>query len=484
MTATQTKKKFNTMLTKYFKAGIYVLTVLIAASCLNSSQKKPGTAESDTVRVALPSARQIEWADAEVGVLIHFDINVFEPSYNWRQAWGYHPDPKIFNPAELDTDQWIKAAKDAGATYAVLVAKHCTGFSLWPTKAHDYSVASSPWRNGKGDIVADFMASCKKYGIKPGIYASAAANGYFKVDNPGLVITGDSMAQKAYNKVVETQLTELWSNYGDLFEIWFDGGVLPKSKGGPDIVPILQKKQPDAIVFQGPYGTKNLIRWVGNEEGLAAYPCWATADSTTKADGTVVVEGLHGNPSAPIWCPGEADAPLRKNSSWEGGWFWKKGQDHMINSREEMMHKYYHSVGRNTNLLIGMVVDTRGLVPDTDVKALKAFGEEIKRRFGTSLAETHAEGSEVVLNFDAPAKINHVVIMEEIAHGERIRKYKVEGMVNGAWKLLAEGESVGHKRIQQFEPAEVSRLRLIIPLSTDTPEIKKLAAYYIKQAGQ
>ena len=475
-----TQKKIRTMNTKYFKTVFFLLVASIAVSCQNTPHRKmEASAEIDTAKVVLPTARQVEWADAEIGVLIHFDINVFEPTYNWREAWGYSPDPKIFNPAELDTDQWIKAAKDAGANYAVLVAKHCTGFSLWPTKAHDYSVASSPWRNGKGDIVADFIASCKKYGIKPGIYASAAANGYFKVDNPGLVITGDSIAQKAYNKVVETQLRELWSNYGDLFEIWFDGGVLPKSKGGPDIIPILQEKQPNAIVFQGPYGAKNLIRWVGNEEGLAAYPCWATADSTTKADGTVVVEGLHGNPNAPIWCPGEADAPLRKNSSWEGGWFWKRGEDHMINSLKEMMHKYDYSVGRNTNLLIGMVVDTRGLVP-ADVKALKAFGEEVKRRFGASLAETHAKGSEVVLKFDAPAKINHVVIMEDIAKGERIRKYKVEGMVNGAWKLLVQGESVGHKRIQQFEPVEASSLRLSITESIALPEIKKLAAYYIE----
>lgn len=461
-----------------FKATFLLAVSFIAFGCENKKEKATSldTAASELV---LPTPRQLEWADAEIGVLISFDINVYEPEYNWRGDWDYNPDTDIFNPTELDTDQWIKAAKGAGANYAVLVAKHCTGFSLWPTEAHDYSVKSAPWRNGKGDIVADFVASCKKYGVKPGIYASSAANGYFKVDNPGLVISGDSIAQKAYNKVVETQLTELWSNYGDLFEIWFDGGVLPKSKGGPDIVPILQEKQPDAVVFQGPYGTKNLVRWVGNEEGLAAYPSWSTADSTTNADGTVVVQGLHGNPDAPIWCPGEADAPLRKNSSWQGGWFWHEGQDHMINSQEEMLHKYYHSVGRNTNLLIGMVVDTKGLVPDTDVKALEAFGDEIKRRFSASLAETAGEGDEIVLDFNTPTEINHVVIMEDISKGERIRKYEVEGKVNGAWKLLAEGESVGHKRIQVFEAAKVSSLRLRIPKSIAPPRIRKFATYNI-----
>ncbi|MDN5204356.1 alpha-L-fucosidase [Fulvivirgaceae bacterium BMA10] len=458
----------------------YLILLIIILGCQNKQNKKVGNSTLQQENLVLPTSKQVEWADAEIGVLIHFDINVYEPEYNWRGDWDYNPDPKIFNPTELDTDQWIQAAKAAGANYAVLVAKHCTGFSLWPTEAHSYSVKSSPWKNGQGDIVADFIASCKKYGVKPGIYASAAANGYFKVDNPGLVITGDSIAQKAYNKVVEMQLTELWSNYGDLFEIWFDGGVLPKSKGGPDIVPILQEKQPDAVVFQGPYGTKNLVRWVGNEEGLAAYPSWATADSTTKADGTVIVEGLHGNPEAPIWCPGEADAPLRKNSSWQGGWFWKEGEDHMINSLDEMIHKYYHSVGRNTNLLIGIVVDTRGLVPDADVKALKAFGDETKKRFDTSLAETVGEGNEVIINFDTPTEVNHIVIMEDIAKGERIRKYNIEGRVNGVWKLLAEGESVGHKRIQEFKVMEVSGIRLSVSESIATPKIKRLAVYHIK----
>ena len=128
------------------------------------------------------------------------------------------------------------AAKAAGATYAVLVAKHCSGFSLWPTKAHPYSVKNTPWRNGQGDIVKDFIASCKKYGLRPGIYASTTANGYLKVDNPGKVVSGDPEEQKKYNEIVKMQLTELWSEYGDLMEVWFDGGVLPPEKGGFDVL--------------------------------------------------------------------------------------------------------------------------------------------------------------------------------------------------------------------------------------------------------
>ena len=265
----------------------------------------------------LPSKVQQQWTDAEIGAMFHFDLQVFEPTYEWRKNWNYNPDLSIFNPKELDTDQWLRAAKAAGVTYAVIVAKHCSGFSLWPTKAHPYSVKNTPWRKGKGDIVKDFIASCKKYGIKPGIYASASTNAYFKVDNPGLVVSGIADEQERYKEVVKTQLTELWSQYGKLFEIWFDGGVLPPDKGGIDMLSLLEKCQLEAIAFQGPYGCATNIRWVGNEDGVAPYPCWARADSATSATGVVEIRGLNGNPEGRFWCPGESDFPLRKNSSFQ-----------------------------------------------------------------------------------------------------------------------------------------------------------------------
>lgn len=155
--------------------------------------------------LVLPTPAQVAWADAEIGVIIHFDLQTFEPTYEFRKRWGYTPDPSIFNPAELDTDQWLATAKAAGATYAVLVAKHCSGFSLWPTTAHGYSVASSPWRGGTGDIVADFIRSCAKFGIRPGIYASASCNAYLRVDNPGKVLTSDPAFLARYNASMELQ---------------------------------------------------------------------------------------------------------------------------------------------------------------------------------------------------------------------------------------------------------------------------------------
>ena len=251
-------------------------------------------------KLVLPTQKQVEWSDTELGVIIHYDLITYEPSYVWNRDWGYSPDPKIFNPSSLDTDQWIQAAKAAGAKYAVLVAKHCVGFSLWPTEAHDYSVASTPWKNGEGDLIKDFIASCKKYGLKAGFYYSTGANGYMDIQH-GKARSKDPVAQKKYNETVEKQLTELWSNYGDLFEIWFDGGVLSPQNGGPTIIPILDKLQPDAVVFQGPSDFPNLVRWVGNENGVAPYPSWSTANFKAKPSGVIDVDDYAGNPDGKYW---------------------------------------------------------------------------------------------------------------------------------------------------------------------------------------
>lgn len=430
-----------------------------------------------TAQQVLPSEAQVKWAESEIGVLIHFDMPVFEPSYDFRKDWNYHPDLSIFNPKKLDTDQWIRSAKAAGATYVVLVAKHCSGFSLWPTKAHEYSVKNVPWKNGKGDIVGDFIASCKKYGVKPGIYASTTANGYLKVDNPGKVVSGDAEEQKKYNEIVKLQLTELWSQYGDLFEVWFDGGVLPVEKGGFDVLALLKKYQPDAIAFQGPFGYENNIRWVGNEEGVAPYPCWSRADSTTSASGVIEIKGLNGNPEGLFWCPGESDFPLRLNSSFQGGWFWHKDQDSKMRSLKELLDKYCKSVGRNTNMLLGVVIDDRGLVPDADIKRMTEFGDLIKSSFGKPLANVSGSGKEISLKLQSPSEVSYVVISEDITKGENIREYKLSGQVDGKWKLLATGSCIGHKRIETIKKERCSAVKLEVTKSVGVPVIKSMACY-------
>ncbi|MDR3625625.1 MAG: alpha-L-fucosidase [Ignavibacteriaceae bacterium] len=453
--------------------GFFVIIFILCTYQSLSAQ-----AESQQV---LPTKSQVKWADAEIGVIIHLDINIYTPDsfdYNRKETL---PQLSVFNPSKLNTDQWIKAAKAAGATYAILVAKHGTGFSLWPTKAHPYNISNTPFKNGKGDVAASFIKSCKKYGLRYGFYCSTNSNTYYGVHDNPFILSGDALLR--YNNMVLHQLTELWTNYGKLFEIWFDGGVTPNTNGGiaDEVEQLVKKYQPEAILFQGPLNNENLIRWVGNEEGIAPYPMWSRTDTTTSSNGQVEIKGLSGNPDGKIWCPAESDFPNRNNKAWQGGWLWKAGQENYLLSANELVDKYYKSVGRNTNMLIGMAIDTSGQFPQEDAKLFADFGKEIKKRFGKSIAETNGSGKEITLTISShPVKINHVIIMEDIAKGENIRKYMIEAWKNGKWQKIVEGVSVGHKVINQFEPISTTKIRLSIIESSKPPCIKKLSVYYVQ----
>lgn len=426
----------------------------------------------------LPSKSHLKWAAAEIGVIIHLDINIYAPeTFDYRNK-ATLPDLNVFNPSRLDTDQWLEAASRAGAKYAVLVAKHGTGFTLWPSKANDYHIGNTPWKKGKGDIVADFVQSCKKFNIKPGFYYNTNFNtlygaGYHEFESPE--------KKMEYNQVVLRQLTELWTHYGDLMEIWFDGGVMVDEKGGiaGKVAQLIKDHQPNAILFQGPAASGNLVRWVGNEDGRAPYPHWSRANASTSSDGVEQVKDLNGTPDGKFWVPGEADFPNRKKTAWNGGWLWRADEEQHIFSSAELVDRYYTSVGRNANMLIGMVIDTAGRFPEEDYKAFVAFGKEIKKRFSTPLAVTAGTGNVVTIKLPVPAVANQIEIMEDIAQGERIRNYVVEILVDNTWRTICDGESVGHKRIQQFDRVELSAIRLRITASVNTPVIKRLAVFNV-----
>jgi len=440
-----------------------------AASVVALGRRSLGAAGvvGDVAALPKPSAQQARWQDMELGMFFHFDLPIYKPGWDWR-SWRDKPTPEMYSPSKLDTDQWMEAARAMGAKYAVFVAKHCSGFLQWQSDLYPYGVKQSPWRDGKGDVVRDFVESCRKYGIQPGLYASVTANGYLEVDNPGLVNRGkggDPAAQARYVKICEQMLTELWSRYGDLFEIWFDGGALPVERGGPDLVPIYQKHQPDAIVFQGPAAS---IRWIGNEQGVAAYPCWATVPHRQDYHGP-------GDPDGRYWLPGECDVPVRNHE-----WFWTPNAEHKLHSVEQLMDMYYRSVGRNCNLLLNANPNPEGLVPQADFQRYVELGKEIRRRFDTPLARTEGSGSTVELRLPKPSTIDHVVIMEDIRQGERIRRYRIEGLTGpDTWQSLCEGQSVGHKRIEQFASIQVAMLRLRTLDSVGEPLIRELAAYHV-----
>jgi alpha-L-fucosidase len=432
-----------------------------------------GAIMSELIR---PTQEQQTWADLEIGVIIHMDMPTFVPEYEFRKQRGYTPPGPVFAPMQLDTDQWIRSAKAAGAKYAVLVAKHCSGVSLWPTDAHDYSIKQSPWKNGAGDIVGDFFASCEKYGLRPGLYYSASCNAYCNVDNPGTVLSGDKAEQEKYNEMVLAQLTELWTRYGDVFEIWFDGGCLPVEQGGPDIAGLLHRLQPDAVVFGGPTGTKSLLRWVGNENGIAPQDCWATVDFAEDSFDGSDERTYAGHPFGRTWSPAESDLPNRwAKKAFQGGWFWRAGEEHAIVPAEDLFDVYLKSVGRNTNMLIGMVINDRGLFPEADAAVFAQFGALVKQAFQTPIAalsqdELHTAPDKYRYRLPLPegGAPHYLVLMEDISQGERILEYRINGAITG--------KCVGHKRIIAL-PAGTKEIVLEITEAKAEPVLRSIAVY-------
>ncbi len=441
-------------------------TFRIAALALAVHLATASAAQSAEVKLARPTPEQAAWQDLELGLFIHYDVPVFKPGWDHRQ-YEQRPEPSVFNPRKLNTDQWMEAAKALGARYAVFVAKHGSGFMNWQSDLYPYGMKQSPYKNGQGDMVRDFVNSCRKYGIRPGIYCHMDCNGYLEVDNPGLVNRGkggDPEKQARYARTCEGMANELWGNYGPLAEIWFDGGVLDPAKGGPDIVPILRKLQPQAIVFQGPAAS---IRWIGNEDGVAPYPCWATVPEVRDYNGP-------GTPDGSKWLPGECDVPIR-----QGVWLWEPHTEGRLLSVNQLMDRYSRSVGHNCNLLLNANPDPDGLIPEPDMKRYQEFGAEIRRRFGKSLAETTGSGEVVELALAEPAVIDRVVTMENILEGERVREYVIEGLMEGHWKEICRGTSIGHKKIDAFAPVELSKVRWRCLKSVAEPRIRRLAIYAV-----
>lgn len=428
--------------------------------------------------LAKPKKQQLEWHDMEIGLFIHFNMETFTTDRDYG-TFKEPPSPELFNPVSLDTDQWMHAAKAIDAKYAILTAKHDSGFCIWPTEQYDYSVKNSKWRNGKGDIVADFVGSCRKYGIKPGLYVSHWTNSYLRVVH-GEVMSKDPAEQERYNRIFLGLLRELFSNYGELAELWIDGGIPEK---GLDIGPLLMELQPNAMVFQGrEYST---IRWVGNEDGIAPYPFW---NAVPRDQFPLFAAGLVWEGASPraytdgigeVWLPGECDTCIRDHH-----WFWLPETEHTLKSVDKLMSIYYSSVGHGCNLLLNSNPNKDGLIPEADMQRYVEFGAEIKRRFSRPLAEVgyyHKGSSQtltVELNFDEPVKIDTFVTMEDIRNGQRIKEYVIEAYLDGGYKEVVRGSSIGHKKIDEIPVIRTRHARIRVLESFAEPvEIRSFAAY-------
>ncbi|MFC1738341.1 alpha-L-fucosidase, partial [Planctomycetota bacterium] len=410
--------------------------------------------EELTVKLAKPTPQQAAWQDTEIGMFICFGL------WSWPIGVTEELDvladtQKKFNPTDIDTDQWVSVAESMGAKYVLFTAKHGDGFCMWQTDTTDFSIKNTPWRDGKGDILADLAESCRKRGMKLAVYLHAQ-NMYLGAGPGGKCATAEK--QEEYNKIYRQQLTELLSHYGDIFEVWFDGGIADELEVGD----ILEKYAPNAVVFGSKYMS---IRWVGHEEGFAPYPAW-NGSTEGRTWGT-----QHSDPDGKYWQPLECDARIRAS------WMYEADNADTLKSLDYLMDMYYRSVGHGAVLLLNNTPDTTGLIPETDVKRSAEFGAEIKRRFSKSIAETSGKGEVVELALDKPTTIDHVITMEDITGGERVREYVIEGLVDGNWQQIAEGISIGHKKIDQLEAVEVSKIRLHILKAAATPLIRKLAVY-------
>jgi alpha-L-fucosidase len=406
--------------------------------------------------LATPSPQQAAWQDLELGMFVHFAPQTWQDS----EADDLSTPLSKIDPAGLDTDQWAQTAAALGARYIVFVAKHQGGFCMWQTRTTEYSIRNTPWKGGKGDVLAEVAASCKKYGLKLGAYVSPRDD-HFGAATGGICKTPELQAK--YDALYREQLTEVWTRYGQLVEIWFDG-----SSSTP-VGDLLSRYQPNAMVFQGPQAT---IRWVGNEDGFAPYPCWNGIDAALARKGTATA--LDSDPNGAAWLPSEVDVSIRRPD-----WFWHSDNASKVLGVDQLISIYYRSVGRGAQLLLNIPANREGLLSEPDCRAAAALGKEIQRRFGKPIAATRGSGRAIILELPSPARMDTVVLQERIASGERVRAYRIEGQAEeGApWTLLAQGSAIGHKRIQPVPARTVKAVRLIVTEAVSEPVIRTLAVF-------
>jgi alpha-L-fucosidase len=276
---------------------------------------------------------------------------------------------------------------------------------------------------------------------------------------------------------------ELMSRYGDLAIVWFDGGAHGPEKGGPDVLSVFEKHQSNCIFYHNTQRAD--IRWGGSESGTVPYPSWGTYPFpfSHSANQEVIYKNnfqllKEGDPNGEYYMPAMSDAPLRGyNGRHE--WFWEPEDEEHIFPLKNLMNMYYNSVGHNSSLILGLTPDSRGLLPDPDVKRLKAFGNAIKNRFSNAIASTSGQSKKLNLKLPKKQYVNHIVLMEDISKGERIRKFTLEGKTKKGWETIFEGSCIGHKFIHQFDDMVVSEVRLKITESRGEPSIKSFEVFKV-----
>ena len=438
----------------------------------------------------VPSPAQYAWQKLELNAFIHFGINTFT-----NREWGDGTeDPALFNPTDLDARQWIRTLKAGGFKMVILTAKHHDGFCLWQTKTTRHSVASSPWKDGKGDVVREVRDACEEYGMKFGVYLSPwDRNAECYGDSP------------AYNQFFINQLTELLTNYGEIDEVWFDGACAEGPNGKRQVYDwdgfqkVIRELQPNAVTaIMG-----DDVRWVGNENGIGRETEWsATALTPGIYPGAAEKNkkiGLYDKASdlgsrkileracALYWHPSEVDVSIRP------GWFYHQTQDDKVKSLKHLSDIYFKSVGYNSSLLLNIPPDTRGMIHRNDSIRLAELNAYITKTFSEDFVEqdksekretdegpiwtTEAGGSKE-FKLAKDSRINTVMLQEDITRGQRVEAFSIDVLEDGRWKTVAEGTTIGYKRLVRFPAEETSALRVTIKGCRLSANISRVGAFY------
>ena len=414
----------------------------------------------------LPSEAQLAWQEMEYNMFCHFGPNTFT-----GREWGLgDEDPDIFNPTNLDCDQWVRTAIAAGMKGIIITAKHHDGFCLWPSAYSTHTVAQSNWRGGEGDVLRELREACDAHDFPMGAYVSP-----WDRNHP-------AYGSERYNEIFAGTVDEVNSRYGPLFEQWFDGangGARIPDYDWPLFNSTVLRHNPDAVIFSdvGPG-----CRWVGNEAGRAGETNWCTitVDGFTPGAGAPPTEVLNcGSPDGTAWVPAECDVPLRD------GWFDSSANEGTQKSVEQLMEIWFSSVGRGANLLLNVAPDHTGRIPQADSLRLMEFKAARDAYFAKPLASAYGSRSAFrlfsartskTLRTDAPAKC--IVLQEELRHGQNISSFRVEARRGGAWETVAEGTTVGHKRILRFEnDIPAGAFRVVVDESFARPRIKSITIY-------
>jgi alpha-L-fucosidase len=456
-----------------------IVGVLLLCSCNGKKQEPPSPL------MPIPSENQLAWHKMEMNAFVHFTTNTFTD-----KEWGYgDEDPSVFNPTAFDANQWIVTFKDAGFKGVILTCKHHDGFCLWPSKYTEHSVKRSNWKAGRGDVVRAVAEACKRHGLAFGIYVSPWDRNH------------SDYGTSAYVEYYRNQLRELFSTYGPVFEMWFDGanggdgyygGKREKrSINGatyydwPGTLELVRKMEPSVLFFSdaGPG-----VRWVGNEKGMAGETNWNMISADTLYAGKSGIESLlnTGTENGTSWVPAEVDVSIRP------GWFYHEKENQKVKTAEQLFEIYLTSVGRGSTLLLNVPPDRRGLIHENDSAALKGFRAILDSCFKVNLAskakitvsstraddatmagnlnderqETYWATNDGVTNavieveLDQADLISFILLQEYIQLGQRVKEFSVDAWQDNQWKEIARGTTIGYKRVLRLRPIETKRVRI------------------------